>query len=96
MITNEKTPAENPYAKIVQRIVREEFQAFEGRLLEREDRIAAAVCARIMPLLSEVREARDSDKLRIDDLERRVGHLESVLRRAGADTEPPPPSGMQS
>lgn len=93
---DEKTPAENPFAKVVERLIRKELHALETRLLEREDRIAANVVARIMPILGEVRAERDSDRFEIDELKRRVSNLEEIVR-SRADTEPPPPpSGIQS
>ncbi len=94
-MSDEKTPSENPFAKVVQRLIRSELQAFEERLLEREDRIAATVVARIMPTFNEHRLAQLTSEHRINELERKVANLEELVFRARADTEPPP-SGMQS
>ncbi len=92
MSADEKTPAENPFAKVVQRIVRQEFDAFERRAMDREERITA----QLLEILGVCRAERDSDRLRIDELERRVSNLEEIVR-SRADTEPPPPpSGLRS
>ncbi len=96
MSDDEKTPSESPFARVVQRLIRVEFQAFEGRLLEREDRIAASVVARIMPTFNEYRLAQVTLEHRINEYERRLANLEEIVRCSRADTEPPPPSGMQS
>ncbi len=96
-MSDEKTPAENPFAKIVARLIRDELQEFEERLLEREDRIAAMVVARLMPTFNEQRLAQLTSEHRINELERKVANLEEIVFRAHADTEPPDaPPGMQS
>ncbi len=93
MSDDNKTPAENPFAKVVQRLMRVELAALEERLLEREDRIAAAVVARIMPTFTEYRLAQLTSEHRINELERKVANLEEIVRCSRADTEPPPSMG---
>lgn len=94
MSSDTKTPAEQPYAKVVQRIVREEFDAFEARALERERRITA----QLLEILGQCKADRDSDKLRIEALEQivedhesRLRHLEDAWRNSQAKTDRPPP-----
>ena len=97
MNSDDKTPSENPFAKVVQRLMREELRAFEERMRQgnaaSEDRVAALVVARLMPTFNDLRLAIQTLEAKYIELERRISNAEEIQRCSRADTEPPPAMG---
>lgn len=93
MIRDEKTEPEGPFAKVVERLL----ERHQRELREELRQLVADGNAHTAQLIGNALGVwRAKVDQALHDHEVRIRHLEVALRNARGDTEPPPPSGMQS
>ncbi len=93
MTTDDKTDPQGPFAITVARLL----ERHNRELREELKQLVADGNARTAQLIGNALGVwrAEVDEMRLDH-EKRIRHLEEFLRNSRADTEPPPPSGMQS